>query len=386
LTTSYSFFKVAGLCADESACGYYRVINPLNTLKKLGAKTTTFVVVSPGDLRDYDIIIAQRQVSPTIYRMLGGMIEAGKTVIFESDDLMDKIDPASPAFRYYHTGSADLNVMKNIMSRSHGITVTTPELAADALQYSKNVRVIPNYIDFSERDWKVKKHTKNKDAITLIWSGSKSHLPDMPILGAALERIMRKYPKVRYAHYASEDLLKYLVNTWDIPQDRVEVVPMRSFADYPSGLLSGDIGLAPIKNIAFNRAKSPLKVLEFSSCGIPYVASRVAPYQRFNQTSPGGRTSDTTSEWVDRLSEYIDDPKRIREEGQALADYAREEWDIEKHIDEYISAWTDIGFAAKMGDVGAALAVNLEPKRNDKCPCGSGKKYKKCCIPSYGGG
>jgi len=24
------------------------------------------------------------------------------------------------------------------------------------------------------------------------------------------------------------------------------------------------------------------------------------------------------------------------------------------------------------------------PGRNDPCPCGSGKKYKKCCYPKYG--
>jgi uncharacterized protein YecA (UPF0149 family) len=23
--------------------------------------------------------------------------------------------------------------------------------------------------------------------------------------------------------------------------------------------------------------------------------------------------------------------------------------------------------------------------RNDPCPCGSGKKYKKCCLPADGG-
>ena len=24
--------------------------------------------------------------------------------------------------------------------------------------------------------------------------------------------------------------------------------------------------------------------------------------------------------------------------------------------------------------------MNLNPGRNDPCPCGSGKKYKKCCL------
>ena len=28
----------------------------------------------------------------------------------------------------------------------------------------------------------------------------------------------------------------------------------------------------------------------------------------------------------------------------------------------------------------APLHVNKIPNRNDLCPCGSGKKFKKCCI------
>jgi len=27
----------------------------------------------------------------------------------------------------------------------------------------------------------------------------------------------------------------------------------------------------------------------------------------------------------------------------------------------------------------------MKTKRNELCPCGSGKKYKKCCIPRYKG-
>lgn len=39
------------------------------------------------------------------------------------------------------------------------------------------------------------------------------------------------------------------------------------------------------------------------------------------------------------------------------------------------------------GDAGAALASDIprlargRPKRNSPCPCGSGKKYKRCCMP-----
>ena len=31
-----------------------------------------------------------------------------------------------------------------------------------------------------------------------------------------------------------------------------------------------------------------------------------------------------------------------------------------------------------------ALIKNELPRRNDPCPCGSGKKYKKCCMSDGG--
>jgi preprotein translocase subunit SecA len=31
-----------------------------------------------------------------------------------------------------------------------------------------------------------------------------------------------------------------------------------------------------------------------------------------------------------------------------------------------------------------AQPLERKPGRNDPCPCGSGKKYKKCCWPKYG--
>lgn len=29
------------------------------------------------------------------------------------------------------------------------------------------------------------------------------------------------------------------------------------------------------------------------------------------------------------------------------------------------------------------IKVSKTPGRNEKCPCGSGKKYKHCCIDKY---
>ena len=56
-----------------------------------------------------------------------------------------------------------------------------------------------------------------------------------------------------------------------------------------------------------------------------------------------------------------------------------EAWD---YIDEYQShdedqIWADAVF--KDGEDDDADDAHPQPGRNDPCPCGSGKKYKKCC-------
>src|SRR6185436_19397993 len=40
----------------------------------------------------------------------------------------------------------------------------------------------------------------------------------------------------------------------------------------------------------------------------------------------------------------------------------------------------------KAGDEARAFAAANDVGRNDPCPCGSGRKYKKCCFKEEGGG
>ena len=70
-----------------------------------------------------------------------------------------------------------------------------------------------------------------------------------------------------------------------------------------------------------------------------------------------------------------DDPRKFYEP-ETIA--ARQERWAQEDADEVEDAADDDLFA----DVPALTYVRLEPKvgRNDPCPCGSGKKYKKCCL------
>ncbi len=105
--------------------------------------------------------------------------------------------------------------------------------------------------------------------------------------------------------------------------------------------------------------------------------------------------------WVNHLEnmEHLKDSVRLRAYGKKdpLVEYKREGYKMFKGLFSEIElAIANTIAKAKLTFQGAQTKNNLrsrqyspvskknKPKRNDPCPCGSGKKYKKCCYPKYG--
>ncbi|RLJ05596.1 MAG: preprotein translocase subunit SecA, partial [Candidatus Aenigmatarchaeota archaeon] len=95
--------------------------------------------------------------------------------------------------------------------------------------------------------------------------------------------------------------------------------------------------------------------------------------------------------WVDYLEtmEHLRDSVKLRAYGNLdpLVEYKREGNFLFKKMISEIKKTIGKGI----------LSIHIKPKReervkiegkkvgrNDPCPCGSGKKYKKCCWPKYG--
>ncbi|MBT8419408.1 MAG: SEC-C domain-containing protein, partial [Gammaproteobacteria bacterium] len=64
-------------------------------------------------------------------------------------------------------------------------------------------------------------------------------------------------------------------------------------------------------------------------------------------------------------------------------DYA---WEHNGEMDALTKNMAKSGETAKPGDLRKLLKASTSSSRNkigrnEPCPCGSGKKYKKCCLP-----
>ncbi|MCD6114901.1 preprotein translocase subunit SecA [bacterium] len=100
--------------------------------------------------------------------------------------------------------------------------------------------------------------------------------------------------------------------------------------------------------------------------------------------------------WIGHLEEmeYLRDKVRLRAYGQMdpLVEYKNEGYRLFKELLRMINtsiaqAILNLSVKKEKGDFEEKKPVRYtgkKPGRNDPCPCGSGKKYKKCCWPKYG--
>jgi preprotein translocase subunit SecA len=86
--------------------------------------------------------------------------------------------------------------------------------------------------------------------------------------------------------------------------------------------------------------------------------------------------------------EHLRDSVALRVYGQRdpLVEYKREGHRIFQNFFEiFESSFAKLIMSLKLEVQPPSQSFSSKkPGRNDPCPCGSGKKYKKCCWPKYG--
>lgn len=415
ISNRFAGLNVLGLVADNSACGYYRVVNPLHYLKMHGANINYGSHHSLDTFLKYDYIVAPRQHSEDVYEILRAAMLKNISVMFEIDDDLDAVLPSSPAYYAYHPGSPELKMIHKVMSWCDGVTTTTPEMARWCFQNNRNVAILENYIDFGFRDWNADvqhdsdgmpilkplpprrmKEWENK--IVVGWSGGTTHQEDLKVLGPQIKALLNKYPNVHFAMYAAPQQATEFIETYSIEEGRYTLVPARHFLEHPTGLHGVDIYLAPLVCNQFNLAKSHLKCLESMAVGAAVVASNVGPYARFNQRHPGaiitaGRgTHCQVTNLISGVEYLIQNPDKLREMKISGRQLIYDKYSLEGNISNWPATWKTIQVQKFKGEGGPPIIK--KPKSsyvsfgsvgpNDPCPCQSGLKYKACCRDAWG--
>jgi len=283
-------------------------------------KVVKSVAIETTDIKWADIVIFQRHFEQVA--LAGGAAEIamrmGKIVMYETDDYIHKAGQLTKLpLAEMPLLSHNIRFVNWILPLVDAMSVTTKELAdayRGTLDSKAMMCVLPNSLDPDDWDFAPKEHT-NDGVIKIGWQGSWSHMHDFEDTGLldALRQIQKEYGKKVRVEFLT-NLKKEQINFKGARF--LKPVPLKR---YPKKLhdLAWDIGLAPLRDTEFNRAKSNIKYMEYGMLGIPTIASQVAPYIGIKGVVVKNRYLD----WYKAIKRLIDDPElRTKLGEEAMSD------------------------------------------------------------------
>lgn len=335
--------KVAVFSHDGShhACGYYRVYSPAKALG--GSVSFTWPVktengsfkVDLSELHECDLFIIQRffphEVSMPFIEQLMGM---GSPVIFELDDLITDI----PADNSTHDWAQQcLPHIEEVLKKCAAITASTEELGIKLSCYNEHVYVLPNLIDLTL--WR-KQAPRSCGPVVIGYAGTMTHASDIALLEPVLERLSAKYGNnvaFTFMGCATERLSK-LAGFQFIPFELSFEAYAKKLQDTPF-----DIMLAPLEDNVFNRCKSNIKWLEYSSCGIAGVYADLPPYNTsVKQGETGLLVGNDAEQWFQAICLLIDQPALRRKIAEQSRNEVLTNYTLDKNAGLWLEAYQEI--------------------------------------------
>jgi hypothetical protein len=291
------------------------------------------VVLDP----EVDVVVMQRTTHDFLVGVIGWLTEHGVAVVVDVDDDLSAIHPSNPAWTALHpkgrgvpmdNGAPNMHSWHNLTEACRIatlVTVSTPALLPIYAAHGRGA-VLPNCLPDHYYG------LERVDSDIIGWPASlHSHPNDPAAVGNAIARLVGQGAEFRVVSDPAG-----VGRAFGLAQD-----PPGSGAvglmDWPARIAELGIGIAPLADTRFNRAKSFLKPLELSATGTPWVASPRAEYAKLHAQG-AGLLADRPRDWVralQRLRGSADLRAELSENGRAVA--AR--WRIADHADRWLAAW-----------------------------------------------
>ena len=354
--------KLSAIVRTEGACDFYRAVQPFESIKATTDMDISILRQSgrPESVQkalEADVMLLPRVANEEWLKIMSDWKNIGKKVVVDFDDDIFNVSPFSPHYedhgiesytstkngievKLWETGvnlnveqnKKSLDIIKKALRLADMVTTTTPILANVYKKYNDNVVILPNCIDLDL--WKPL-DLKFSDEIRLFWAGGSSHYEDWMMMTEVLPVIMDKYPQVKLVFLGLWDFAFR-----DIAPERVERHDWVHMSAYPYKVasLNPTIGMIPLVNNQFNKAKSPIKWIEMASLEVPCVTSLVSPYKEIGTPHNGVFIENNSPNgWVKGLSLLIEDSILRSKMGGYAKRYVENNFDCKKNA----HLWTD---------------------------------------------
>ncbi len=288
--------RVAIVTSERIVNSVYRAL-PLLELRRSGAEVhldAEGAAMSGGRLRGFDVVHVFRYHERETRRAVRALREAGTAIVWDNDD--DLSSPNKMRTQQVHAQLVEM------LQLAHVVTTTSPVLAEQYREWgAAEARVIENYLpDYYAAE---RRPRAGGEGLTIGWTAAGEHAHDLRALGlrATLERLLARHPQL---HVVSAGVQLGLT------KDRYTYTEVVQYQDLAQYVGTFDVGIAPIADVPFNRAKSNVKVKEYAAMGVPWLASPIGPYAGLGEKQGGRLVPDDG--WDEALERLVGDERARR--------------------------------------------------------------------------
>jgi hypothetical protein len=275
----------------------------------------------PGGLARYDVVHAYRLNTPEIRRTLSQLRERGIGIVWDDDDFAGLPTLSGNATRA-QGWRADATKMLKLV---HVATTPSTVLGEHFREWgAQRVRVVENYLPGTYAPQRAPR--RDGDATIMIgWIAAVEHVYDLEQLGITdtLRRLLDAHPQVRIESVG--------VNLRLAPE-RYRHLYRLQYAELAERVATWDIGIAPLADIVFNRAKSNVKLKEYAAAGVAWLASPIGPYAGFGEQQGGRLVADDG--WYAALERLV-----VRERDRRKLVKRGRKWAATQTVAANLDAW-----------------------------------------------
>ncbi|MSR32981.1 MAG: hypothetical protein EXR99_15925 [Gemmataceae bacterium] len=282
----------------------------------------------------------------------------GKVTIFEANDYFFDLQPWSPIAAAW----SDREVQElyiQLMRHADGVQTSTRFLAKKWQELgAREVVVFENHLVSMPELPPLKER-----AFTVGWAGSPGHFADLLHIVPSLERWLGRRPDARLA-IMTNDLAK---SFFHLNQEKLQFRNFSSLEDYLGFLASLDVGLAPLLPTDYNRGRSDVKFLEYSSRGVPGIYQKLEPYREVVREGENGFFCHDPESLLNKLEMLYQD-KALRERVRSCAHYqVKRDRLLENHIGERLDWYTSL-MPGKPAPASHPILQELQPFADGEIP------------------
>jgi hypothetical protein len=305
----------AALVRPQSSA-FIRLISPLSD-PSLASKISISLFDGDTPASNYskkkiDVFIVQRTAFSSLDKakaFFAAAQKSGVPHVVDVDDAMSLLDKDHVEYTLQYPA---IEAMEFLIKNAKQVYCSTELIRALYSKLNKQTFIVENSLD--SRIWDKDKRQRQSPTypLRIVYMGTVTHQSDFNMIVAALDRVYALHPDsftltvigvsdtVPHRPYVQSEVL--------LPTESV----YPRFATWFSNQPHYDIGLSPLEDTPFNRAKSDIKCLDYLALGIVPVVSNLSPYKDSDASEFSILCENTVEAWTTSLLRLVADKTKLQ--------------------------------------------------------------------------